>query len=75
MTDLKKAIVEYYYKKEQNEMFKAVGTEADKKQAEKALDLVEMQLEELTYAASRKQAVKIASKETGVTAKNYMEVQ
>lgn len=75
MTDLKKAIVEYYYKKEQNEMFKAVGTESDKQQAEKALDLVEMQLEELTYAANRKQAVKIASKETGVTAKNYMEVQ
>lgn len=75
MTDLHKAITEYYYKKEQYEMFKAVGTEADKQQAEKALDLVEMQLEELTYAASRKQAVKIASKETGVTAKNYMEVQ
>lgn len=75
MTDLKKAIIEYYYTKEQNEMFKAVGTESDKKQAEKALDLVEMKLEELTYAASRKQAVRIASKETGVTAKNYMEVQ
>jgi len=73
MTDLKKAIIEYYYSKEQNEMFQAVGTKSDKEQAEKALDIIEMRLEELTYAESRKQAVRIASKETGITSKNYMD--
>lgn len=75
MTDLHKAIREYYYTKAQYEMFNAVGTELDKQQAEKALDLREIRLEELTYAANRKQAVKLASKQTGITAKNYMEVQ
>lgn len=75
MTDLHKAIINYYYAKEENEMFQAVGTEFEKEQAEKNLDIIEMKLEELTYAESRKQAVRIASKETGITSKNYMEVQ
>ena len=75
MTDLQKAIIDYYYSKEQNEMFQAVGTESEKQQAERSLDNIEMLLEELTYAKSRKQAIRIASKETGITSKNYMEVQ
>ena len=75
MTDLQKAIIDYYYSKEQNEMFQAVGTESEKQQAERSLDNIEMLLEELTYAESRKQAVRIARKETGITSKNYMEVQ
>lgn len=75
MTDLQKTIIDYYYSKEQNEMFQEVGTESDKEQAERALDIIEMRLEELTYAESRKQAVRIASKETGITSKNYREVR
>ena len=75
MTDLKKAIIYYYYAKEENEMFQAVGTESEKQQAERALDNIEMRLEELTYAENRKQAVRIASKETGINSKNYMEVE
>ena len=75
MTDLQKAIIDYYYAKEENEMFQSVGTESEKQQAERALDNIEMRLEELTYAESRKQAVRIASKETGINSKNYTEVQ
>ena len=75
MTDLKKAIIYYYYAKEENEMFQAVGTESEKQRAERALDNIEMRLEELTYAENRKQAVRIASKETGINSKNYMEVE
>lgn len=75
MTDLKKAIIYYYYAKEENEMFQAVGTEFEKEQSDKNLDIIEMRLEELTYAENRKQAVRIASKETGINSKNYMEVE
>lgn len=75
MTDLKKAIIYYYHAKEENDMFHAVGTEFQKEQSDKNLDIIEMRLEELTYAESRKQAVKIASKETGINSKNYMEVE